>query len=353
MKEKNKRMKKTKLLLAVLASGALLVGCNNQKTQYFGFGGYAVYDNSPAPYVGHVQTEINYVAVVTDAKDKIVNLRLDTVQVNAKLVDGVIALTSTLKGTSGDIKSKWELLDDYNMKPSSEIEKEWYEQAQVFETWSVGKTLSEIKAKVDKHHKIEDGASLGVSIEVDQFVKALEVALDHKVEVKEKIHAIGVGGVNALSMAPPSYQVVKGHDYTVAGAAFSEDKKVLAARIDTFQLEYAKFASSGEEGAEPDKIKIDETKQQVVKNDTRIKGKQELGDAYGMKDAPANEIKKEWYEQIDALIALIKGKDVAATLGTGANLENGIDVGCTMDITNYRAALIEAQDTAFNSRVPA
>ncbi|NLN79818.1 MAG: hypothetical protein GX132_00215, partial [Erysipelotrichia bacterium] len=160
-----------------------------------------------------------------------------------------------------------------------------------------------------------------------------------------------VGGVNALSMAPPSYQVVKGHDYTVAGAAFSEDKKVLAARIDTFQLEYAKFASSGEEGAELDKIKIDETKQQVVKNDTRIKGKQELGDAYGMKDASS--IGKEWHEQIDALIALVKGKDVAATLGTGANLENGADVGCTMDITNYRAALIEAQDTAFNSRVPA
>lgn len=343
-------MKKTKLLLALLTAGVALVGCDNQKTEYFGFGGYAVYDNSPAPYVGHVQTEINYVAVVTDAKDKIVNLRLDTVQVNAKLVEGEITLTSPLKGTSGDIKSKWELLDEYDMRPASPIEKEWYEQAEAFETWTVGKTLSEIKAKVGEDHLIEDGASVDVTILVDQFVKALEVALEHKVEVKGKIHAIGVGGINALSMAPPAYQVIKGHDYTVAGAAFDKDKKVLAARIDTFQIEYAKFASSGEEGATPDKIKVDETKQQVVVNGNRIKGKQELGDAYGM--VGASPIGKEWYEQIDALVALILGKEVAATLGTAAQLENGIEVGCTMDITNYRASLIEAEDTAFNGRVP-
>ena len=64
--------------------------------------------------------------------------------------------------------------------------------------------------------------------------------------------------------------------------------------------------------AELDKIKIDETKQQVVKNDTRIKGKQELGDAYGMKDASS--IGKNGMNKLMPLLLLLKVK--IATLGT-------------------------------------
>lgn len=336
-------MKKVNLLLAVAAASALLAGCQGGGKELFGFGGYATYNNNPAAYVGHTQSEVNYVAVTTNKDGKISKLRLDTVQINAKLEDGVINLKgNNVNGTAGDVKSKWELLGGYGMATASPTNKEWYQQAEAFENFAVGKTLAQVKGLVKEDHYLQDGASVGVTIHVDGFVHALEVALANTVEVSGKIDAIGVGGLNALSLKAPAYTVIEGHDYTIAGVAFSKDKKVLAARIDTFQIKYV-----ATEGV----IDVNEAAKNVVAAETRIKGKQELGDLYDMRKA--SPIGKEWFEQAAALVALINGKDIAETLGTAAKLENGVEAGVTMTISGYRAALLEAQDTAFNSRVPA
>lgn len=348
-------MKNTKLLFLAGAAVLLLAGCTPDPSSstpgsssseppvvakhYFGAGGYATYNNSPAAYVGHVQAEVNYAAVLTDEAGKIEMLRIDTVQVNMAVGESGYFIKSNAVGDNGDVKSKWELLEGYNMASASPIEKEWYEQAEAFENYAVGKTLVELKGKVNAEDELVDGVTAGVTITVNHFVSAVEVALANKVLIEGPVAAIAVGGINAKSMQAPAYTTVKGYDFTIAGAAFDSAKKVLAARVDTFQIELATVE---------EKAQINETKKQVVAAEHRIKGKQELKEAYGM--APASPIEKEWYEQAAALVAHLVGKTVSAALGTEDELSNGVEVGVTMTISGYRDALLEAEKTAFNSR---
>ncbi|OQC11538.1 MAG: Chlorophenol reductase precursor [Tenericutes bacterium ADurb.Bin087] len=328
-------MKKRNLLLALAGTALLLSGCTVGGKQYFGFGSVATYGDAAA-YTGyHVETTVDYVAVVLQ-KDVIKNLRLDTVQLYSKLTEGAVVLKTE---ENGDVKSKWELLDDYAMKVASPIGKEWYEQAEAFENWAVGKTVEQVKAGMTGT-KLTDGATIGNTINVNGWVAALESAVAAKVEFKGKVAALGVGGLNTVSLKRNTTDV-EGQDYTIGGAVFDEAKKVLAARVDTFQPRYV----ANEAG---DRLVMDGSKVQVDATAKRVKSKQELKDDYGMK--VASPIGKEWYEQAASLVDYIKGKTVSEALGTDAKLANGAEVGCTMNIGGYRSALLEAEHTAFNSR---
>ena len=79
--------------------------------------------------------------------------------------------------------------------------------------------------------------------------------------------------------------------------------KVLAARIDTFQVRY-----ENSEG----KAVIKSGLKQVDYDNKRVKGKQELKEEYGMK--VASPIEKEWYEQAASLVEYIKVKPSAKLL---------------------------------------
>lgn len=360
-------MKKTKLLLAMLSVG-LLAGCKPTTSsepvvsssqpvvsssevevtseepvvkRYFGLGSVAYYNLTPRGT--HVQTDIDYVAVVVDEAGVIEHLRLDVVQIKNELIDGLHVLESTPKGEAGDIKSKWELLDGYNMKGASPISKEWYEQAEAFENWSVGKTVTQIKAAMTDAD-LTDGVNIGVTVTVDLFVEALEIAIANKVEISGEVAAIGVGGKGALSVKRNSTEV-NGYDWYVAAAAFDADQKVLGAAIDTFQIRYAIQPAEGEVAA---RAIVDTAVVQTVAAESRIKGKQELKEAYGMKGSSA--IGKEWYEQAAALVEYLVGKDIATALGTESTLSNGVDIGVSIKVDGYRDTLLEAQQTAFNDR---
>ncbi|OQA77594.1 MAG: hypothetical protein BWY30_01051 [Tenericutes bacterium ADurb.Bin239] len=331
-------MKKRNLLLALASVALLLTGCENNKTQYFGMGSVAYYNEAPRDY--HIETTIDYVAVEMQGA-VIKKLRLDTVQLYARVIrPGLLTLGGTPHEIEGDIKSKWELLDDYDMRRASPIGKEWYEQAEAFEEWVVGKKLADVKAGV-KNKVMTDGVTVGVTIIVDKWVAALEEAVANRVKIKGEVAGLGVGGFNSVSKDRTT-GALDGQDWYIAGAAFDADKKVLAARLDTYQLRYVN--DEGRAVMKPGLVQVDYTAK-------RVKGKQELKDAYNMK--PASPIGKEWYEQAASLVEYLKGKTVAEALGTGAKLTNGADVGCTMNIGGYRTVLLEAEHTAFNSRVPA
>ena len=133
-------MKKRNLLLALVGSALLLTGCKGGSSEKpvsetpavqksFGFGSLAKYAATRADNEFDIETTVDYVAVVLEA-DVIKNLRLDTVQLYAKIAEEAVVLKTE---TNGDVKSKWELLDGYGMKVASPIEKEWYEQAEAFE----------------------------------------------------------------------------------------------------------------------------------------------------------------------------------------------------------------------------
>ncbi len=329
-------MRKTNLLLALAASATLLAGCNANK-QFFGFGGVAFYDE--AARGTHVETTIDYVSVIVDGKGKVKQLRLDTSQVKVSYVEEAYVLNSKLLGEDGDIKSKWDLLDEYGMIVASPIEKEWYEQAAAFEAWTVGKTLKQIKAAIDtEKNELIDGVAVGVTVTVDTWVGALENALDNKVEINGEVAGLGVGSLNTWD------RTHTGNDFYIGGAVFDKDHKVLGARVDTFQLQY----TNAEGRAIIDKA---EAKVQVVASENRIRGKHEQKEDYGM--IVASPIEKEWYEQANALATYVVGKTVSAALGSAAELENGETVGVTMKIAGYRSVLLEAEHTAFNARIPA
>lgn len=331
-------MKKLNLLLALASGAALLASCGAPKESLFGQGAVASYNE--APRGAHVQSTIDNVAVVTDLKGKITHLRLDTTQVTVTLTEGA-HVTKDLTA-EGDVKSKWELLGDYGM--GSDTVQEWYVQAEKFENWAVGKTLADIKAGVGQDNYLTDKVNIGVTIHVDGWVKALEVALANQVKVAGKIGGLGVGGKVSLAFQRGT-QIVNGHDVYVAGGVFDANKKVLAARIDTFQIRYAIEPAVGEVVA---KTIVDKTVKQVVAAENRVKGKQELKDEYAMKSS--SDIGKEWWEQAAALVEHLKGKTVAEALGTEAELANGTEVGVTITIDGYRATLLEAEHTAFNKR---
>lgn len=95
----------------------------------------------------NLQYDSDYAAVTLNADGKITSCLIDASQAKCTIADGKFTVAE------GAITSKKDLQDEYGMRPASEIQKEWFEQAEAFEIWAVGKTADEIMAGVG-----EDGA---------------------------------------------------------------------------------------------------------------------------------------------------------------------------------------------------
>ncbi len=80
--------------------------------------------------------------------------------------------------TDATFKTKDVIGDDYGMKSSSEIGKEWYEQAAAFAEYATGKTIDEVKGvAVDKEGvPTDEDLATSVTIHVGGFISALELA---------------------------------------------------------------------------------------------------------------------------------------------------------------------------------
>lgn len=89
---------------------------------------------------GLVQTDTTYAAVTTDAEGKITSSIWDCTQAKFDVTE---AGEVTAKG---DIVSKQDQKEAYNMKGASGIGKEWYEQANAYAAWLVGKTAADVAA---------------------------------------------------------------------------------------------------------------------------------------------------------------------------------------------------------------
>lgn len=93
-------------------------------------------DEDPAK----TQADVTAVALALDAEGKIVAISIDVVQAKATVdADGVVTVAE-------DVKTKRELGDDYNMKKyaTPAAVGEWYEQANAFEAYCIGKTADEV-----------------------------------------------------------------------------------------------------------------------------------------------------------------------------------------------------------------
>jgi hypothetical protein len=147
---------------------------------------------------------------------------------------------------------------------------------------------------------------------------------------------LGLGSVNTVSKVTSADADTNGAGEitnTFAAVLVDGEGKIVDCKIDT--IDYALgFTSKGKyvESAE-------------------FKSKYEAGADYGM--IAYGGAKKEWYEQVDAFVALVKGKtaqDIKALVATdGKGTTDVINAGCTIQVTDFVKAVEEAINNAKES----
>lgn len=149
----------------------------------------------------------------------------------------------------------------------------------------------------------------------------------------EKDYKLGMGVVVSFDSSKTGNAQV---DATVATVVTDADGKIVACRIDVAQ----------------NKMNVADG---AVDTAATFKTKMELGDEYGMAgykiDNDGNGVTKEWYEQAKAFESYVVGKTVAEVEAIETQEANGhyiavdkalLDAGCSMQITDFIAAVVKA-----------
>ena len=312
--------KKTLGLLAALCLGATVTGCG--KTEYSIGLGYTTEFTA-------TQASVNVAVAAFDDAGKIVNARLDVVQIPLK---GAAIDTSKNAG----LLSKVELGTDYNMLASSKVaKKEVYEQIEAFADWTVGKTVEEVIAGTPGAGHgvaVNDELATSVTITVDAFEGALKDAYETRgAAVKGTAKGAGVGiyvemyGANELT----AY---------IAGATTTKKGKVEAALVDNVVFPLLADAEGG--------AALDTTSKYY--KDGAIISKKKLGEDYKMDDLmPA--CTEDWYKQAAHIEGYLVGKTAeeidAMTYTDGKNAELS-ELGATIIVESIMKSVSEAANYA-------
>lgn len=341
------------LLLAALMLFAL-VGCTAEKpaddqnndngnntveTLKFGLGVYAYVakaTSATSEAEGAGETDVTAAAVLLDKDGKIVKCTLDTIQ-------NKVAFTADGKCVeAGEFKTKYELGDAYGMKAYGQAPKEWFEQADAFETVVVGKTIDQVKALVATGDKGTDEViNAGCTITIAEFVKAVEKAVANAADsaaTKDDTLQVAMVSVQSIKDATAEAAGTNGVDTTIVATALNKDKKVVVASSDVVQS----------------KITFDAAGVTAVEVNSEIKSKKELGAGYGMAqygaDLNGDGTVKEWFEQGAAFDAALVGKtatEIAAlALETGYGVDSLQTAGCTIAVSDMVKAAQKAATVA-------
>ena len=282
------------LVAAVLAIGCLATACGGNAGGEvkvglgahvdFAYGSHNIGDEVYGQAVTETtaQADIHVAAVTVDANGKIVSCKIDAIQVAGK-VDGTGKLVTDV---ATKFQTKKELKEGYNMKGASPIGKEWYEQADAFEKWCVGKTLDDIKNMGLSDGKPTDSTLLtGCTIKVNCIQQAVVRAIEGATWTGASASdTLGLGLVAELTSNADATAEANGKVQAYANFAAvtqNAEGKITCAVIDSVQANSTWDATG--------KLTHDLTKEPTTKYN--------LKEGYNMK--PASGIGKEWYEQID------------------------------------------------------
>lgn len=293
------------------------------------------------------QQDVTIAALALDAQGKIVKAHIDVAQSQfAVKEDGSFKVAPE----SATFKTKHELKDEYKMKKVSGIKKEWYEQAEAFEKYIVGKTIDEVVAiktkasKDGKHPNVPAEADLlaTTTIDIGAFQKAVADAANHTKDAKGATK-LGLAVKTTLGHGTAPAKDGKGakvqFETNISVTALDKDGKVAAALIDTAQ-NTVPFGTDHKVSSE---LKAEGTT------------KKKLGDKYGMKatSAKAGKIKDggEWFEQVEGLEKYLVGKtkeEVSGIKLTKGKPAEGTDLMATttITITDLQEATVKSIDNA-------
>ena len=305
-------MKKIFASMMAAAMVVSLAGCNGNGNSGEGGSdaaaahklGMGVCTSIGSSKAGTAQVDATVAAVVLDADGKIVSCKVDVAQNKMDITDGAVPEDAS----SMTFKSKKEKLEEYNMKPASAIGKEWYEQAEAFEAFVVGKTADEVAAipveTTDNGHVVttdetlKAGCTMSIDDLIDATVKACkdDSAADFTGDAKLAL-TCSTSVDSATASAADGEDGTAAMYTTFAAVAVASDGKLAAVCYDEVQPKVT-FDAAGE-----------------ITSDTsaEIKTKREKKEEYNMKGA--SPIGKEWYEQIAALEEYAVGKTVSEVCG--------------------------------------
>ena len=309
-------------LCLLMVIPAVFVGCAKADDAKVKFGA-AVYVSAPSTTDatedknGSGKLDVTVAAVTVDKDGKIVACALDTASSTVNFTADGEAVAA------GEFKTKYELGTGYNMVAYGGATKEWFEQADAFETVVAGKTLAEVKALVAGEG---DVLAAGCTIAIGEFVGAIEkaynaatVEVDAKATVKVNI-ATEAAGTDATEDKDGSTKLT----VNVFAAAVGADGKIAAATSDCVEVSFT-FNTNGAST-------LDTTK--------AVLSKRELGFDYNM--VKYGGAAKEWFEQANAFDAACVGKTVAEIEAfAGADGYGNADLqtaGCTMAVSGFTKA---------------
>ena len=316
--------------ILMIASTLLFVGCNkdanddnkNTPALKFGMGVYTTVStasNAEADVEGQGKATVTVAAVLLDANGKVVACQLDT-------ADNTVKYTSEGKAIANDaFKTKYEAGTDYNMKAYGGAAKEWFEQADAFESVVVGKTINEIKALVAEGDKgTSEVITAGCTIMIADFVNAIEKAIANVTDSNATANNTLKLGVYTEQTCKDAEEEKEGQnklETTVFAAAVDANGKVVAATSDCVQINFT-FDANGASTYDLTKA---------------VSSKREAGDSYGMKAYGG--AAKEWFEQADAFNAACVGKTASEiTSLMGDDNYGNADVktaGCTVLVNGF------------------
>lgn len=267
---------------------------------------------------GLAEADSTVAAVTVGSDGKIVKCFLDVAQTKVNFSKDGKILTD-LKST---FQTKQELKENYGLKKASKIGKEWYEQADAFSAYVVGKTIDQVKGIAvtsDGHASDKDLAS-SVTVHVGDFINAVSKAVANAQDLGAKsADKLGLGvttDIGDCTNAGDKDGLAQFNTYYTA-STFDASGKVTSCVIDASQAK-VNFSKAG-------KITSD------LK--AEVQSKDELKEQYGMKKA--SKIGKEWYEQAAAFGKYAVGKtadDVKGIAVSSQGTPSGTDLNSSVTI---------------------
>ena len=314
------------LSVLMLATAVAFVGCDKAPaTVKMGLGVYTATPtttDASEDKEGQGKVAITAAVITVDAEGKVVACQLDTADLTVKF-------TADGKAVANDgFKTKYEQGKDYNMVTYGGAAKEWFEQADAFEAFVVGKTLDEIKALVAEGNKgNSDVIAAGCTIMIHEFVAAIDKAFANLTDSAATAESALKLGMNVEQTTADATEEKDGSNQvetTIFAAAVDAEGKVLVAASDCVQVKFT-FNAAGASTLDTAKA---------------ISSKRELGVNYGM--VAYGGAAKEWFEQADAFNALCVGKTATEIKALCAADNYGTDevktAGCTILVNGLTKA---------------
>ncbi len=282
---------------------------------------------------GVAQVDATIAAVTVDSNGKVAECVIDIAQTKI----GISADGKITSDTAAEYPSKRELGDDYGMKAVSTIGKEWYEQADAFAAWAVGKTADEItNMSVEQGLASDADLAASVSIHVTGFQAAVVEAMNSAVAGGAKAgDKLGLGLTTNIAKSADATSDAEGtaEAYTTISVLTVDGSGVITSSLlDAVQAKVG-FDNTG-------KITADLTQD--------VKSKNELGEAYGMKAASA--IGKEWNEQAASYATWTVGKTLDDVTGLalteGKVADEDLAASVSVHVTDFNSAIAKAVASA-------